>query len=257
MYFFHGGGYVCPAVPGHFEWCLRAYVAAAADHPDDHVAVALLQYTLCPPARYPSQLIQAAAGLAHLLKTVRPGNIIIGGDSAGGNLAAGLLGHLLHPHPDAQEIKLDEPLAGAFTVSPWLSARTNSASFHKNGSIDMLSARILAPAIRNLLDGSTQAAEEAKGKGWAMPADIDMESWFKGLGGIIKRLYITVGTQEVFLDQGLAFAEAVRNGNPDLDLRLEQTKHEAHDWILLEGDEREDGDATKRMRAWTSTAFWG
>ena len=259
VYFFHGGGYVCSMLPGHLEWCLRAYVAAAAEHPGEEVAVAALQYTLCPPARYPTQLKQAAAGLAHILASgVRPRDLVMGGDSAGGNLTAQLVGHILHPHPQAEEVRLDEPLAGVFTVSPLVSTGTNSPSFVRNASIDMLSPATIRKCNENLLDGiSVFDTEVSDGKGWAMCMDVDTESWFRGLDAVARAVYVTVGVQEVLMDQGVEFAEAIRRGNPGIDVRLEVMKNEAHDWILLEGESKTDGDAMKRMRAWATMAFWG
>ncbi|KAK0649537.1 Alpha/Beta hydrolase protein [Cercophora newfieldiana] len=258
VYFFHGGGYISPLQPGHLEWCLRAYVAAAAEQPGEEVAVAVLQYTLCPAAQYPTQLAQAAAGLAHLLASgVRPRDSVIGGDSAGGNLTAQLLGHLLHPHPAAEKITLSEPLAGAFLVSPVVSRRTDYKSFVDNGSIDMLCPAIIRKTCDGVLGGvASYEAEVNEGKSWAMPLDGDAEAWFTGLKDVVRAVYVTAGAQECLLDQSVEVAECIRKGNPGLDVRLEVSKNEAHDWILMEGEAKADGDATRRMRAWATSALW-
>ncbi|KAK5662198.1 hypothetical protein OQA88_8103 [Cercophora sp. LCS_1] len=258
VYFFHGGGYVCPLLPGHLEWCLRAYVAAAQAHEGEEVAVAVLAYTLSPPAKYPAQLVQAVAGLKWLLESgIRPGDLVIGGDSAGGNLTAQVLGHLLHRHPEAEEIVLGDKLAGAFLVSPWVSGRVEGGSYARNGGIDMLSGGFIKDGVENLVGGSVCQAEMEGGNVWCWPVDGDCEKWFTGLDEVVEMVYVTVGAQEVFLDQGVEFAEAVRRGNPGLDVKLEISKNEAHDWILLEGGAGEDGDAMVRMRNWATTAFWG
>ncbi|KAK0611211.1 Alpha/Beta hydrolase protein [Immersiella caudata] len=258
VFFFHGGGYISPLQPGHLEWCLRAYLMAAADQSGEEVAVAVLQYTLSPAAQYPTQLVQAASGLAHLLASgVRPRDLIIGGDSAGGNLTAQVLGHLLHPHPAAKKTTLVEPMAGAFTVSPLVSKRTDSKSFVDNCKIDMLSPAIVSKSHDAVLGGVAGYSEEVReGNGWAMPLDVDAEAWFTGLDTIVKSVYVTAGAQECLLDQSVEFAESIRKGNPGLDVRLEVMKNEAHDWILMEGEAKADGDATKRMRSWASTAWW-
>jgi len=57
--FFHGGGYVATALPGHFEWCWNSYVRTGAEVGVE-VAVAFLQYTMCPGGVFPTQLRQAA-----------------------------------------------------------------------------------------------------------------------------------------------------------------------------------------------------
>lgn len=220
----------------------------------------MLQYTLAPEARYPVQLTQAADALAYLLKIgVRPRDLVIGGDSAGGNLASQIMSHLLHPHPDAKEIEqpTGERIAGVFAVSPWVSARTNDRSMGDNALIDMLSPVIMEKANHELLGNHDKYnAEKKRSQGWAMPADVDTGAWYKGLGKFVERVYVTVGTQEVFRDQGIVFAEGIRRTNPDIEVVLEEMYDEAHDFILLEGIRKEDGDATRRMRRWFEGVFW-
>ncbi|EOO01545.1 putative alpha beta hydrolase fold protein [Phaeoacremonium minimum UCRPA7] len=131
--FLHGGGYLLPLDPGQLEWCLQAYVRAGQDIGVE-VAVAVLHYTLCPEGQYPVQLCQAADALGHILDSgTEPRDIIIGGDSCGGNLTVALLCHILHPHPAARRIE----------------------------------------SVTLTLRGSRHVAEEREGKGWAMPIDVD------------------------------------------------------------------------------------
>lgn len=250
--FLHGGGYVTWMTPGHLEWCLQAYVLADKDV---DVAVAVLQYTMCPAAQYPVQLQQASAALAHLLASgVDPDQIVVGGDSAGGNLTAQLLGHILHPHPAVGVVALDRPLRAAFTVSPWVSVGANVPSFRENRHIDMLSPEIIAETGRTLLQGTTHEAEEGRGLGWAIPVDAD-ESWFDGLGKVARSLYVTVGRHEILRDQGLVFADRIRRRNEDVRVTLEVGDDEAHDFILVEGMQRVVGGATVRMRNWFSSVI--
>ncbi|KAK0610057.1 Alpha/Beta hydrolase protein [Bombardia bombarda] len=267
--FLHGGGYILPCQPGHLDWCLRAYVK----HPkvqelmrqgeDGEVAVAVLQYTLAPEAKYPGQLRQAAAALAHLLRSGwRAGDIVFGGDSAGGNLTVQLLGHLLHPHPAAERIVLPEgeSIAGAFAVSPWVSVRTDWESFERNGWVDMLHGGMIQDITVHLLDGAMgYNVERSEGLGWAMALDMDEEAfgeWFGGLGRVVGGLYVTVGEQEILMDQGVEFAERVRKFNPGFPVRLDKSRNEAHDFIMLEAAVQKDGDAILRMRDWVGGVFW-
>lgn len=247
--FFHGGGYVTWLTQGHLEWCLRTYILADEKV---EVAVAVLQYTMCPAAQYPVQLQQASAALAHLLSSgIDPGQIVVGGDSAGGNLTAQLLGHILHPHPSVEPVRLAKPLRAAFTVSPWVSTSINTPSFRENKHIDMLSPEISVRSCRTLLEGTGYEAEERMGLGWAMPVDTD-DTWFDGLITATTALYVTVGRHEVLRDQGLVFADRIRRRNKDVQVTLEVGDNEAHDFILLEGMENIIGDATIRMRKWFS-----
>lgn len=67
------------------------------------------------------------------------GQIIVGGDSAGGNMATMLLLHLLHPNSAISGgLKLREPLAGAVLVSPWWKFKAEDDSVKRNATSDMV-----------------------------------------------------------------------------------------------------------------------
>jgi acetyl esterase/lipase len=248
--FLHGGGYVAPPLPGHFTWCWEAYVNGGPGTKEE-VAVAFLQYTLAPGGKYPDQLRQASAALNHLLQSgVDPRDLIVGGDSAGGNLAAQLAYHLLHPNPAVPEVKLESPLAGMFLVSPWLSDRTDTTSFKSYGNVDMLSAGLLQhTSIHSFSSGDLKPkVHEAHP---ALPMDGDL-SWLSELPEIAKALYITVGGREVFCDAVVEFGKAARDRCRSIPVLLEVGDRECHDFILIENQAEVIGDATERMRKWAS-----
>ncbi|GJD05398.1 alpha/beta hydrolase [Colletotrichum higginsianum] len=234
--FFHGGGYVAPVGLGHLTWCWNCYVDDGPGAKDE-VAVAVLEYTLCPGARYPTQLRQAVAALNHLLRSgIAPADLV--------------LNHILHPHPEVETVRLSGPLAGVFMVSPLLTFRTDTASFRDNHRVDMLSAATVSKANRYIFPADF-AKKKASNPHQPMPLDGDLE-WFGEIQAVSKSIYITAGAQEVFRDDIRAFAEAVRRRNPDLDFKLDVAANEVHDSILLEGVFDVVGDATKRMRQWAS-----
>ncbi|KAK2040499.1 alpha/beta hydrolase [Colletotrichum somersetense] len=248
--FFHGGGYIAPILPGHFTWCWNCYVG---DGPGvkSEVAVAILEYTLCPQAKYPTQLRQAVAALNHILKSgIAPDNLVMGGDSAGGNLTGQVISHMLRPHPEVDPVRLPGPLAGVFMVSPLLSSRTDTASFRDNDRVDMLSTAIVSKGNAYIFPAEA-LKKRAANQHRPMPLDGDSE-WFGEIQTITGSVYLTAGGQEVFRDIVRAFAEAVRRRNPNLDLKLDIGANEIHDSILLEGQFGVAGDATKRMRQWAS-----
>ena len=281
VYFFHGGGYFAPAIPGHMEWCLQAYILAdrhmrrstststSSSPSREKVAVAVLQYTLVPQARFPTQMCQAASGLAHLLRSgIRPSQLVVGGDSAGGNLTAQLLSHLLHPYPLAERVVLDEPLAGTFLVSPLVSQNMLTRSFVDGRPCDMISEGIMDSPNREMFHekpggllgvlfpnrGLVETKEFREGRGWALTADVD-EKWLDGMGNIARKVYVTCGKHEILRDQGIGIAESIRARNADVEVKLEVAEEEAHDFILLEGQNQVVGDATTRMRNWFSTVW--
>lgn len=98
-----------------------------------------------PEAQYPKQLCQAAELLHHLIEKEgrKPSDIIIAGDSAGGNLSLALLSHILHPHPEVPtKINLSEPLRATVLISPWVDFSTEQPSFERNYQTDMLPGEI-------------------------------------------------------------------------------------------------------------------
>ncbi|KAI5463057.1 Alpha/Beta hydrolase protein [Mariannaea sp. PMI_226] len=247
--FFHGGGYISPLLPGHLEWCWRAYVVAGMEMKTE-VAVAVLEYTLCPEARHPVQLRQATSALAHLLsKGFGPRDIVIGGDSAGGNLTSQLLCHLVEPHPTVRRVTLSEPLLGAFLVSPWVTKRTDDASFKENAWVDMLSGPTMDNSTRALLGPTNINETSHESARLAFPLDRD-NSCLRGMSSIVNHLYVTAGSHEVFRDQAKTFANEVEYLNPKLNVRFDMQKRQAHDFILLEGQEERNGECMQEMKVW-------
>ncbi|KAF5133534.1 Esterase [Metarhizium anisopliae] len=247
--FLHGGGYVVPLLPGHLEWCWRTYVSVGMENGVE-TAVAVLEYTLCPEALYPVQLRQAVAALARLLDYgIRPRDIIVGGDSAGGNLAAQLISHLCEAVPLIPTIVLDEPLAGMFLVSPRLSNKTTDESFVQNAWIDMISAETVAKSNMYYLGLSAVTDCPAKSQMAAFPIDRDL-AYMCRMPLVVKAVYLTVGNEEVLRDQVIRYASEVRCANPSFELRLDLQERMAHDFILLEGQNRTTGRCMLAMRQW-------
>ncbi|CAK7233352.1 hypothetical protein SBRCBS47491_008579 [Sporothrix bragantina] len=240
--FFHGGGYVVPLLPGHMEWCWRVFVAPYIGTQNE-VAVAVLDYTLCPEAQHPTQLNQAIAALDYLISSgIRPDQILIGGDSAGGNLTAHLLSHLGHPDANVSPpLKLSQPLLGAFLVSPWMSQDVSQRSVTEN-TIDMLTAKNGRDASRNFYGDKYRHVNMLDNK----------SSAFDGMTSVVSNVYVTAGQQEALRDQAVLFVDILRRRNPSLEIRFEIAEKEAHDFILLEGEDKQTGDAMERMKAWAS-----
>lgn len=118
--YFPGGGYCLPALPGYFSQ-LEALSEDIKGH-GKPVAVLFAKYDLAPNAQWPRQLEQAVAILRYALQTIgrQPSDIVLQGDSSGGNLALALLSHLAHPHPQVTvpRLLLDGTLGGTLLLSP-------------------------------------------------------------------------------------------------------------------------------------------
>lgn len=252
VFFLHGGGYLVPLNPAHMEWCWQVFVKPTSTASDPDTAVALLEYTLCPSAAFPIQLQQAASGLSKILSRngINPRDIMIGGDSAGGNLTMQLLHHLIEPCPDVAAVKLSDSLQGAFMVSPWLSSKTDDASFRTNHGIDMLTSDIVQHSIRAILNGRDVAAAGRSDKDGAFAFDKEDVSFLERLPEVVGRLYVSAGQYETLRDQIVAFAEQVQSRAPKMDVKLDVFQKQAHDFILLEALLKRRGEATLAMIEW-------
>jgi acetyl esterase/lipase len=97
-------------------------------------------YTLTPHEAYPSQIREAVETLRYILEDIGrlPGEVLIAGDSAGGNLCLAILSHLKHRLEDIPELIVNEPLKGAILLSPWLSFSHDwpTATLNKHRDID-------------------------------------------------------------------------------------------------------------------------
>ncbi|KAI9447591.1 alpha/beta-hydrolase [Lactarius indigo] len=193
--YFHGGGYVLPAGPSYFPFLHSLQKALSADVGE--IGVAALEYSLAPDSPVPTQLRQANAALTYLIqKGISPSNIVIGGDSAGGNLTLQLGSHLLHPLASIPAPPtLSQPLAGALLISPWVAYSIDAPSYVRNEGKDLLFSRsykFMADLVRPGVTPELQHHVEPA----TAPA-----SWWSGFDGVYPRILITAGEHEGLFDQ--------------------------------------------------------
>ena len=159
----------------NYEECdLRVELGFVPNHP-------------APENPYPAALNDGLAAYQALLKKgYLPNQIVLSGDSAGGNLALALLVHL-------RDLKISLP-AAALLISPFLDMTLSADSFKKNASRDpMLTHKILkrgADAYRSDIEA----------------ADARISPIFADLSGLPPML-IQVGSEEVLLDDSLRLAQ--------------------------------------------------
>ena len=152
---------------------------------------------MIPDNPFPTQLNQANVALKHLLNEgIPPSNIILGGDSGGGNLIIQLGAHILQPLPSiSAPPTLTEPLAGGLLVSPWNIYNVNTPSYTRNDKKDVLDLRtylFIIGLVKNGLAPELQHYSEPT----LAPSD-----WLKGLDNVYSRFLITAGEEECPLDQ--------------------------------------------------------
>ncbi len=134
LLWFHGGAYRLGSAHGFRSWTSHLARACAAE-------VVAVDYRIAPEHPFPDALIDALLACEAIRGEGRP--VLVGGESAGGGLAAALLLVLAArglPRP-----------AGAILLSPWLDLRVTAASFAVNAASDALfsaaSARAAAATV--------------------------------------------------------------------------------------------------------------
>ncbi|KAG8407073.1 hypothetical protein J3458_020567 [Metarhizium acridum] len=89
----------------------------------------------------------------------------------------------------------------------------------------------------------------AKSQMAAFPIDRDL-AYMHRIPLVVKTAYITAGNEEVLRDQVIRYASEVQQANPSFKLRMDLQERMAHDFILLEGQNRTTGKCMLAMRQW-------
>ncbi|GME27418.1 Alpha beta hydrolase fold protein [Neofusicoccum parvum] len=254
LLYFHGGGYNIPALPGHldFLWNLVKDLNASAD---GGFAVLLLQYDVSPFEVYPRQLAQAAGLVNHVLETLKvaPENILIGGDSAGGNMTLGVISHILHPHPDPSVPRIEQAfgkgrkLKGAFLIAPWTDPFSSEYdSMKRNYGKDLLSATFLLRWSSSFLNGQPQ---DPYNKPIATPA-----GWWDNVSEVLEGFFLACGLDDLLLDSALQFATTFKQAWKDeKDTTVALAENEGHISCIMDpsfGFKSDDVQMYVQARDW-------
>ena len=200
VYNVHGGGMIAGDVPGSDADCM-AYAANLG------VVVASVEYRLAPEHPYPAPLEDCYAGLLWLWQQadefgIDRDRIAIRGGSAGGGLAAGLA--LLTR--DRGEVSI----CYQALVFPMIDDRNVTPSSHA-----ITDPRVWNRALNELgwnayLDGRAGADDISPYAAPARAANLD------GL----PPAYISVGTLDLFLDEDIAYAQALAHAGVPVELHV-------------------------------------
>ncbi|PBK94073.1 alpha/beta-hydrolase [Armillaria gallica] len=206
MLYCHGGGYMLGVGVNTLSW-LR-YMQLELEKRDVDLGIAVVAYNLLPNAVFPSQLREATDGFNHLITAgILPENIIVSGDSAGGNLALQLLSHILYPLPSVEtaHARPETHLRGLLLVSPFVGAKGTSgkplsqlAALHKR---DFLPAEFHRDVCRTFLKDVPEN-DIAYADGLEAP-----EEWFKPFGETVGRILVTAGEWDFLVEDDRRFYE--------------------------------------------------
>lgn len=202
LLFFHGGGYCSGSIVSHRRMVTEAGRAMG-------LRTLAIDYRRAPEHRFPAQHEDALTAWRFLRRQGIPaGHIVVGGDSAGGNLTLSLISRLR---------AAGEALpACAWLVSPWTDLTMSGATLASKDALD--------PIIH-------KAYLEELASAYVPPAisrnDPLISPLFADLTGFPPML-IQVGSAETLLSDATRLAEAA--GSADVDVRLEIWPHMIHAW---------------------------
>lgn len=192
LLYLHGGGHIFGSIKSHRHFVSRLAVAtkATAYHID---------YRLAPEHPYPAAIEDALIAYRAILDSgIAPTDIVVGGESAGGNLAAALLLKL-------KQDNLPQP-AGLYLLSPWLDMTTTAESYEKVGARDPMISR----------EGIVGVAAAYLGNQPDTPLASPVRADVAGLPPML----IQVGSEEVLLSDSTTFANNAAMTGIDVTLRV-------------------------------------
>ncbi|MDX2043981.1 MAG: alpha/beta hydrolase [Acidobacteriota bacterium] len=193
VYYLHGGGYVACSPKTHRGFTANLSLAANAK-------VLSLDYRLAPENKFPAALEDAVAGYRLLLeKGENPKKIVIGGDSAGGGLAAATLIAL-------RERGLPMP-AGAFLLSPWTDLAATGETLVTNDATDPMLSGTMVHQLAALYYGDASPTD---------PLVSPLYGDFRGFPPL--RIYAS--NTEILLDDARRLAERAKQQGVTVDLRI-------------------------------------
>lgn len=172
LLYFHGGGFRLgsPEIAAGFA-------SRLADSTSCEVVIPF--YSLAPEHPFPNALLEGQQVLETMINE-KP--LFIGGDSAGGNLAAVLAR------------RFSDRLSGVLLLSPWLDLRIEATSYGANAEQD---------AVFSMRSATDAAALYLQG---VDPVNPDVSPLLADLT-TIPPVFITVGAEEVLVDDATTFAD--------------------------------------------------
>jgi epsilon-lactone hydrolase len=219
LLFFHGGGYCSGSIVSHRRMVTEAGRAA-------RMRTLAVQYRLAPEHPYPAAHADAMTAWRFLRgQGIAARDIVVGGDSAGGNLTITLINRL--------RAAGEEQPACAWLASPWTDLTLSGASLEGKDHVDPL---IHKPYLDELANAYAPPPLRRK--------DPLISPLFADLASFPPTL-IQVGSSETLLDDSVRFARAL--GLADVNVTLQVWPHMIHAWMMWNAKLTEGRQALEQM----------
>ncbi len=202
IFYCHGGGYIWGAPKFYRELAWRLSKACNA-------RVFLLDYTLAPTAKCPTQINEGLAAYDMVSKNNPNARIALSGDSAGGNLAVSLAVAIRDSGGPAP--------AALVLISPWLDLTGSGDSLKYNGKKDVMLQPDAVVKGAQLYHGELAAVD---------PRCSPLFADHKGLPPILTQ----VGSEEILLDDSKRLATSIDKAGGAITLKVWPKMH--HAWHM-------------------------
>lgn len=183
---------------------------------------------MAPECVYPGQLSQSIAALRSILQYRNPSEIIIAGESAGGNIALAIMAHLQEPKIGISPLIVSEQFKGLLAISPRTANKPQADSFRYNGGKDFMNKRSLCAITE-----TWKPADDV----WAAPV-LAKPGFWNGLKA--GRALLVVGENEVYRDDVCHVANVMgageNNGIVTLKSNLKKATDPAVQLIVCPGE---------------------
>jgi len=206
LYYIHGGAYVMGL---HSIYYNLTYNFCNIK---DDLAVVLLDYSLAPEHIHPTQINEAMDVWKELITEYKPENIIVGGDSAGGNCAMVLVQQIA-----SQKMVL--PKAAIF-ISPVTDYSNSFESHFKNYQKDILFGNPNEPLTKEFHEEMLKKGLNSYYVG-DMPIEDRKNPLISPAFGdftIFPKSLFFVGSDEMLLDDTLNVVEKIKKENKDTEV---------------------------------------
>ncbi|ORX44208.1 alpha/beta-hydrolase [Piromyces finnis] len=237
IYYMHGGAYILGLTNTY-----HSFSYPLCDIRDD-IKVVLLDYSVAPEHKYPTQINEAMDLWDELTKEYSPNDIVVGGDSSGGNLSIALI----------HKIKKERGTAprGGFFLSPWTDMTCSGKSYYDNYSKDVQ----FGEPNKTLTEEKTKIIFNSEifcFTGDAEKTDPYVSPLFGDFTTFPKSLFI-VGSDEVLLDDTLNIVNKIKE-NKENEVELLNKEGMFHTYPLM-SIMPEAREACKKIREFIANCF--
>lgn len=225
IFFIHGGGFNLRTLYLHISGLMKMVKALK----DPNISILGIDYEPTPECKFPVQLEQCLYVYHKLADQEGYENIILLGDSAGGNIELGLLYQIKHQLPNF--LKIHTKPKAALIFSPFVVLHPErTGSYITNASFDYV-------AHQRILNIAQEYVDDVSANPLSSPSTLnDWEGVFP------KYLFYHYGEREIMLDSLVEFAEQARIDSNDI--YIEPKGVHVHQYFAYGGYSQEDYEKT-------------